>query len=171
MQRNSVLTCAACCLIMAAVVFARGAAGDEPKDKDAKAAAEKALQEELKSLAGTWKITSMIADGRELEEDSYKTWRRIVDGTNITWKNADGTFLETSIKIDPSKKPKQIDSTIESGDDKGKVMLAIYEVKGDEFRMCFAPPDMPRPTEFASRAGMNGVWLYTAKRVKEKDKE
>jgi uncharacterized protein (TIGR03067 family) len=170
-----------CCLfaLAVAVAVAMVARADEPADKAAaekqtaekKAAAEKkAVEDELKALQGTWKIVSISIHGQELAEDSFKSWRRIVDGTHITWKNDDGTFMETSIKVDPTKTPKQIDSTALTGDIKDKTMLAIYELKGDEFRMCFADPDMPRPTEFASRPGMNGVSMYTAKRVKEKDK-
>jgi len=157
------------CLLALAVTSTSQA--DDQTDKKAaekQAAEKKAIEDETKTLQGAWKIVSMSIHGRELEEDSFKSWRRTVDGTHITWKNEDGTFLETSIKIDPSKSPKQIDSTMQSGDEKDKVVLGIYEIKGDEFRMCFADPDMPRPTEFASRTGMTGVSMYTAQRVKEK---
>jgi uncharacterized protein (TIGR03067 family) len=51
--------------------------------------------------------------------------------------------------MDATKKPKQMDSTSE---DK-IVMLGIYEIDEDSYKVCFAPAGAPRPNEFASSQG------------------
>jgi hypothetical protein len=53
-----------------------------------------------------------------------------------------------------------------SGPNKDKTCLGIYELKGDKFRVAFAPPGKARPTKFAT-APNSGQWMHVWKRVKE----
>ena len=53
----------------------------------------------------------------------------------------------------PTKLPKHIDLTHESGPHKGETLLGIYKLFGDEYTACIAAPGKARPTEFASQAG------------------
>jgi uncharacterized protein (TIGR03067 family) len=98
-------------------------------------------------------------------QETIQKWRRIVVGDRVTWKQNEDIMVELRIKFDPTAKPMTIDSTIESGDAKGQTMLAIYELNGDELRVCFTPPDKTRPTKFSAAQG-TGQLLYTAKRLK-----
>ncbi len=56
-----------------------------------------------------------------------------------------GTF-----KLDPSKKPKAMDLTLEK---KGKkeTALFIYELDGDNLKLCWRKPGGKRPTHFTSK--------------------
>jgi hypothetical protein len=45
-------------------------------------------------------------------------------------------------------------------------ILAVYELKGDTLRVCWAPLEKPRPTEFASKPG-SGYSLVELKREKQ----
>ncbi len=66
--------------------------------------------------------------------------------------------------IDGTKAPKTIDITDSSGANQGKTCLGIYELKGEAFRVVFAPPGAPRPTKFATAPG-SGQWMHVWKRA------
>lgn len=66
----------------------------------------------------------------------------------------DGT-IPCDFKIDPSKKPKQIDITLhlKRGD---ATFLGIYEIKGDALTVCYAGSNTgKRPAEFSSKDQFN----------------
>ena len=122
-------------------------------------------QKDIEAMQGVWTIESFTVDGNKISPEQLKNWRRIVEGNHVTWKNGPATIAELDIKFDRTKKPMTLDSTIATGDNKGETLLAIYELNGDELRVCFASPGKPRPTEYSSKPG-SGQSLYTARRVK-----
>jgi uncharacterized protein (TIGR03067 family) len=133
----------------------------------ARDAKEEAIKKDRKQYTGTWQVVSLEVDGKKAaEEDAKKInvineadgkWTIEVDGKVVAW----GTS-----QIDPTKKFKAVDLTVTEGDSKGKTALAIYEIKGDTRKVCYAPPGMERPTEFSSKAG-SGHILVVLKRVKK----
>lgn len=145
----------ACALLLTLALSLVGAEG--PTDEQ--------IAAELELLQGTWKLEAVELDGRKLDIAAFKDIVRIVDGYEITWKNKEEVIARTTITFDPTKSPKTMESTFTEGDNQGKTMLAIYEIKGDEFRICAAEFDRVRPTEFASPPG-SGVLIFKAKRVK-----
>ena len=68
-----------------------------------------------------------------------------------------GTSQKGVVKIDPKKKPKWMDSTATTGSDKEKVSLGIYEIAGDDYKVCFAPPGKARPKAFSSAPGSGNI--------------
>jgi uncharacterized protein (TIGR03067 family) len=122
--------------------------------------------EETQAMQGTWTIESFTLNGNKIDPEQLRNWRRIVAGSHVTWTNNGQTLVETDIQFDPCHKPPTLDSTIATGDAKGKVLLAIYELQDDVLRVCLAEPDKPRPTEFSSTPG-SGQSTFTARRVKE----
>jgi uncharacterized protein (TIGR03067 family) len=70
-------------------------------------------------------------------------------------------------KVDPTKKPKEIDAMDTEGPYKGKTVLGIYKLEKGEFTVCFAPPGKDRPKEFSTKSG-TGELLHV---WKKKDKE
>jgi uncharacterized protein (TIGR03067 family) len=77
--------------------------------------------------------------------------------------------MKGTYKLDADKTPKRMDMKLEkgpNGDAEGKSLEGIYEVKGDELKWCFVPPDQgDRPKEFASQSGTSQINV-TLKRVK-----
>jgi uncharacterized protein (TIGR03067 family) len=121
----------------------------------------------LEKLQGTWALVSGERDGKKFtEEEVKKTMLFIKDDTFRIPESSVATSEDGTIKIDPSKKPKEMDATTGSGPDKGKIWQGIYKLHGDTYEVCFAPPGKDRPTEFSSKAG-SGHLLQVWKREKK----
>lgn len=116
-------------------------------------------------MQGAWTIESFTLEGNDIDPEQLKNWRRIVDGKHVVWKNGEETMIELEIKYDAGQTPHTLDSTIKSGEASGKTLLAIYELKDDRLKVCFANPGNARPKEFSSEPN-SGQSLYVARRVK-----
>lgn len=112
-----------------------------------------------KALEGKWTVISKETDGKL--EDRYKGAIREHKGDQILMTLKDGSTLEATMKVDAGKKT--IDIFPRTGFFKDKTLLAIYEIKGDTLRICFAEPDKDRPKTFA---GKSGATLFTLKKAK-----
>jgi uncharacterized protein (TIGR03067 family) len=118
------------------------------------------------TLDGTWKLIGWEADSKALPEKQLKDGKLVLKGDDYTVTLADIGTVKGTQKMDPTKEPKAIDIKDASGPNKDKTCHGIYELKGDEFRVVFAPPGKPRPTKFTTEAD-SGQWMHVWKRVKE----
>lgn len=125
-------------------------------------------QKDLDALQGTWKLVSAERDGKAIAADEVQKTRITFQKDTFDFPDAAGigTSKKGTIKVDPTKKPKSMDATSSNADDKGKVSLGIYEINGDDYKVCFAPPGKERPTEFSSKA-KSGHILQVWKRAKK----
>jgi uncharacterized protein (TIGR03067 family) len=114
-------------------------------------------QGELKKLEGTWALVSAEQDGQVVTSDAVQAARLYIAGATHTVQVGKESTNGTH-KLDPTAVPKAIDST-----DQGKILLGIYELRGDEFRVCFAAPGKDRPTEFSTKTGTGHI-LHVWKR-------
>jgi uncharacterized protein (TIGR03067 family) len=133
------------------------------------AADEDAVKKEYARFEGTWKITSLEAEGKKMPENVFKTSRLILKGKRFVHKEGE-ISLEGTFKVDLSKKPKRIDVTFTSGPEAGKTLLGIYELEGDTYRVCMGMPGKDRPKTFASKANSGHV-LEVFKREKPPARE
>ena len=141
-------------LVALAATAAAFAADDDQEKKD------------LKALEGTWQYTSQVENGKEADKEKVKavTVTITADGK---WeaKHEGKVFLEGTVKLDPSKKPKAADWKITTeGDLKDKTALGIYDVTRDTWKHCFAMEK--RPAKFESKEGSK-VTYAILKRVKK----
>jgi uncharacterized protein (TIGR03067 family) len=137
-------------LSLAMVLVVAGTLRADDADKD------------LKKLVGTWQEVSNISDGKERPAADVKSSTVIIDASGKWEALKDGTvYLKGSVKLDPSKKPRAADWTVEGFD---KPVLGIYEVDGDTWKHCFALEK--RPSEFGSKDG-SGITYIVLKRVKK----
>ena len=140
--------------VMAVSLCAGTSPGDEPS---------KAVKEELKLLAGEWKIVAAEADGKPIESKGIVTFT--ADGKcTISSQRSGIPDIETTFTIDPTKEPKHLDvlDAVRKTPHKG-----IYELKGDKLRAVFQPDaNGERPTEFATKK--KGEVMFTYERVKTK---
>src|SRR3954469_16974780 len=137
-------------LSLAVVLTAAGLGAGDDAEKD------------LKALTGTWEEVSHVADGKKMAADELKGLTVVIDASGKWEAFKDGTSLVKGTgKLDPAKKPKAADWTIEGSD---MVITAIYEVDGDTWKHCYSLTE--RPTEFASKEGI-GAHYVVLKRVKK----
>jgi uncharacterized protein (TIGR03067 family) len=145
-------------LLFAVVAFA-GLAPDAKED---------AAKKELEALQGTWAVVSAVRDGKEILRDEFKDIRLSYTGAKATVRKGDKVLFEGTIRLDPTKKPKLLDSTqLSDGEEKGKTFLGIYELNGDNLKICSSTPaGKAAPADFGSRPG-SGHFLRVYKREKK----
>jgi uncharacterized protein (TIGR03067 family) len=134
---------------MATLLFApdRPPPGPVPKD-------------ELAKLDGTWAVVAYEYDGGRLPEAQIANYPRLImKGGAYRWSNVKSGGVMT---IDPTKWPKAVD--YDQGP--GQRYHGIYELQGDTFRDCIAPPGKERPTDFSVPPG-SGRMYFIYRRVRE----
>src|ERR1700722_5408339 len=114
-------------------------AADDPKD-------------ELKKLEGTYTMVSSEEKGEKLPEETVNNATLKFEGDKHTAKVGKVTIIGTH-KVDPTKKPAEIDASDSEGPFKGKTRLGIYKLDGDQFTFCFALPGKDRPEQFSTPSG------------------
>jgi uncharacterized protein (TIGR03067 family) len=130
--------------------------------------AEDAVKKELAKFDGTWTTASIEYNGKQFDELA-KQLRFVFKGDKATVEGNDKVadeYARFTIKIDPTTTTKLIDLTVTKGIQKDAVMEGIYEIKGDELRICLKVMGKDRPTEFAAPAGASTA-LLVLKREKK----
>jgi uncharacterized protein (TIGR03067 family) len=134
---------------------------------NAAAAQDESVEKELAKFQGTWKVLKYEAADKQPPPDDLREKTRFVfkgDKLRIT---VDGKADdETTIIIEPKKKPRAITMVGTRGRNKGKLAPGIYEFDGDTLRICAAAPGQKRPEEFKSVSGSKTAVL-TLQREKE----
>jgi uncharacterized protein (TIGR03067 family) len=128
--------------------------------------ADDAAKKEMSLLEGEWSMVSGERDGQAIPEDLAKTGKRVVKDGETTVTLGDMVVMKAKFTIDPSKKPKTIDYSVNEGAAKGNKVLGIYELDGDTIKFCFSAPDKDRPTDFSAKEG-SGRTLSVWKRNKK----
>ncbi|MBY0456727.1 MAG: TIGR03067 domain-containing protein [Gemmataceae bacterium] len=65
-----------------------------------------------------------------------------------------------NVKFDESTTPKGVEFVFADGPLKGKKCHGIYELAGNQLKLCYAPDNKPKPTKFESAPG-SGCFLET----------
>ena len=119
---------------------------------------------DLDRFQGTWYLVMAMQDGKTLPEDKVKQTSIVFKGDTFRFPDSAeyATSKEGTIKLDENKTPKEMDAT----STEKEVMLGIYELEGDGYRVCFAPVGKPCPSEFTSKSGSGNI-LQFWKREKE----
>jgi len=120
---------------------------------------------ELKAFQGAWVIAEATLAGRD-HLDDFKGMK-----LTVTDEKYQIDFKENSdkgtLKVDATKKPKQIDLTTSSaGPFKGRTLPGIYEFKGDTVVLCLNSEKPDRPTAFEAKE-KTPIMLLTFQREKK----
>jgi uncharacterized protein (TIGR03067 family) len=110
-------------------------------------------------LEGTWAVVSGEKGGEKAPEDAFKDVKITFAGDKMSFQKGDKS-QDGTIKLDPAKKPREIDITRE-----GKTARGIYELTGNTLKLCIAFADNDRPREFKTEAGAP-LFLLVLKREK-----
>jgi len=108
------------------------------------------LDMEYAKLEGTWRVVSLEVEGLKIAENTIKDSLLIIKGKEFTMKEKIATYRGNFI-IDPGKKPNTIDINFTEGPEKGNTSLGIYELHGDDLKLCLTITAKNRPTEFVAR--------------------
>jgi uncharacterized protein (TIGR03067 family) len=120
-------------------------------------------EEEWKMIEGTWIPVTAELGGQKLPDEYIKDTKLILSAGRYTYTIDQGTY-----KLIPTKEPKELkamDVTGVEGPNKGKTLLAIYELAGDTLRICYDLDGKLRPDAFMTRAGTQQL-LVIYKRAK-----
>jgi uncharacterized protein (TIGR03067 family) len=116
-------------------------------------------------LQGSWTMVLVFINGEELPAEQVRSGQLVIDDNQYRAQLGANTSTST-IKVDSSKTPKQIDFTFTDGDQKGKTVKGIYKLGSDGLTICRGLTEMEtRPTEFAAPVD-SGLLLVVWKRSK-----
>ena len=125
-----------------------------------------AAKKDLAKLQGSWSAVSIKYNGQEFGEKLklkfvFKNDQVSIEGDDEVKKE----YPKVTLKIDPSTAPACLDIIVLAGVQKDAAMEGIYELKGDELRICVKVFGKERPAEFASADG-SSIALVVLKRDK-----
>ena len=123
--------------LLASLALAADASKEEKGDQD--------------RLQGTWKVVSMVTDGKEVPAEKIKEARLTIAGNRYMLKGTAEDF-RGAFKINENKTPKQIDTTFLGEDNKERgTALGIYELQGRKLKISWRQEKGERPTELVSK--------------------
>lgn len=119
---------------------------------------------DAEALLGEWAVTDFHAPGGAEDRSQFRNRARV---TAETWSQQfnEGRYEDFEYAIDPTRSPKTLDLTYTDPRGKRLIVRAIYEVTGDELRVCMGSPpvvegpdgpqyaESKRPTAFEAKAG------------------
>jgi uncharacterized protein (TIGR03067 family) len=111
------------------------------------------------SLEGIWSVVSMQEDGTKVPSSKAKTLRFVFSDNRLSMRILEQVIAESDYTTDATKQPPTIDLTLE-----GKPALGIYQLEGDDLRICLGRSTDKRPGEFAIEADSPSRTLITLKR-------
>lgn len=114
-------------------------------------------------IQGTWKVVQATKRGKEAPAEAVKDLTVTFKDSTVTI-GAGAAKEEAGFKLDPSKKPGAIDITPPGKAD--RAVQGIYELKGDDLKLCWRKGGEERPAKFESTED-NGVSLLVLKRDKK----
>src|SRR5262249_39200386 len=126
-------------VLAGSLVVGADVASDEPKGDQEK-------------IQGTFKVVSIEVRGRKIEDEKLRDQKVVFTKDRMLFKAGDKTDGEFAYKLDPTKKPAWLD--LAPIDRDGKPMqtaLGIYELAGDDLKICHPDPGKDRSTTFVSK--------------------
>jgi uncharacterized protein (TIGR03067 family) len=117
--------------------------------------ASKPASDDRVAIQGKWRLVS-AAYGNEEKSDLDEVWT--ITKTHMVY----GSGTKDAYTLDPTKSPKEIGGKSMKT---GEKFIGIYELKGDELKICITEADKARPKKFLKGPDHN---FFVLKRVKDK---
>ena len=139
-------------LAVHAIYFLIGAG---PEKEDASAS-------ELKKIQGEWIVEThqsgaTIFSGNDLK--AFGLPLKMAEKEDKLIMSAEKKTVASTVRLDPTQKPKTFDLTLLDGSKKGTSVSGIYELDGDVLKMCVVLGSDKRPTDFAPKDGnLISIW-------------
>ncbi len=116
-------------------------------------------KKEFAKIAGKWDISEITYNGKDHSELKLSIHFKDDVGTIEGNARVKNEYARIKFKLDPTTTPKIMDLTIAGGSQQDATMEAIYELKGDEMRICAKVFGKDRPAAFAAAEGSSTVLL------------
>jgi uncharacterized protein (TIGR03067 family) len=107
----------------------------------------------LAELQGTWVLLSMETEGHDVPAEDFKDWTAVYEGNRLTLKAGERVRRRGIITVDPTRRPKAINTWDQDGPYEDQTVPGIYAIEGDRLKLCFARPGQERPKEFTTKTG------------------
>jgi len=130
--------------------------------------AKEDVKKVVDQVQGGWTTTSLIFNGKDVSGEAYAKLRFVFKGNEAALEGNDQVkkeYARLAFQFDPSTSPRLLDITIKAGTQKDLKVEGIYELKGDELKICVRVTGNERPADFTSAEGSQ-VALLVLKREK-----
>ena len=122
---------------------------------------------DLAAMQGTWLPESAELSGKPFPDPIRKSIKLVMkdDKYSVT---VGKTLDEGTVKLDSAAMPKKMEIKGSEGPNKGKTILAIYEVGGETLKVCYDLSGKEHPAEFKTTEG-SLLYLVVYKKEKAAD--
>lgn len=111
-----------------------------------------AAKKDAERLQGNWTVLRMEEGGKKAPDELLKATVVTIKGDELTVTENGKPVVAFRMKLDPRKKPAEVNLTHLGGDDKDKTEQGIYEFKKDDtVWFCVADIGKKRPTSFETK--------------------
>jgi uncharacterized protein (TIGR03067 family) len=126
---------------------------------------ELTIQRDVRQMQGSWQAVLMNQDG-EVQPlvGAFANLQLIIKDDRRTIRSGETVFSEAYYRLNPAAHPPTIDLVVTRGGSRGQIMLGIYNISGDNLRVCYAGPGRERPRDFKPKVG-SGHALQEMKRA------
>jgi RNA polymerase sigma factor (sigma-70 family) len=108
------------------------------------------VRTDLAKLQGRWVMVAVAFQGQAMEVQGGAGTEYVVKGDTLTMPVGAGVM-----KLDPERRPKTLDLLWTQGEPKGTTCHCIYELDGDDWKICISPPGAVRPSRFETTGTQN----------------
>ena len=115
--------------------------------------------DDLAALQGNWKPLSIQFEGKDqMTATELQKVTAVFDQKEYHLYYADKAvsppkvlkLAVANVAVDPNANPRAIDFTFAVGPLQGQKCHGIYELAGNQLKLCYGPADKPRPTGFSA---------------------
>jgi uncharacterized protein (TIGR03067 family) len=115
-------------------------------------------------IQGMWKVVKLEHNGKAIN-GPFREGIWVFKGKELTLRDeGDKEWFKATFVLDPNQKPKTIDMTWSSGEQKGKTQKGIYKIERDILKLSQGTDERPKGFSDAGNVGKPG--LLTFERVK-----
>jgi len=125
-----------------------------------------AAQRDCELLSGTWQLTRGVVNGKPVPPSVLRNTVLITDRNTFRFPKASGvgTHPAGTFTVNPTTRPKQVDSIAVGGPHASQLTRGIYEIlDANHKRACWGRLGGPRLTEFKSPPGSGRILQYWKK--------
>ena len=125
------------------------------------------IRKDKERLQGTWQIIAAESKGEKVPAKDLGELFLIFDGDSIQVQEDKKKQDRYTFRLNPERKPKQIDFSYTKGPKKGRTDRAIYLFQGDRLTFCIQEDETKdRPKEFNTERE-TALFLVVLERVKK----